>query len=263
MSAWITGRARSPMVSERIGAHRACWAAATSARPWSVWCTSTPTTSRCRTGCRLEIARVAVRDADARPRRSAGARGVHDRRRVGRRRSRRRHRVRADRRDRARASADPARVRERQAGRHRQQGAAGERRQGAVRCRRRRRASTSAFEASVAGGIPLIRSAQGIARRRAHLAHPRHRQRHDQLHPHPDVRARVVVRRRARRGAAARVRRGRSDRRRRGVRRGGQVRDPRVDRVQHARGRGRRVPRGHRQDHGAGHRRRRRGWATS
>ena len=54
--------------------------------------------------------------------------------------------------------------------------------------------------------------------------HARHRERHDELHPHPDDRARVVVRRRARRGAAARLRRGRPDRRRRGLRRRREVR---------------------------------------
>ena len=46
---------------------------------------------------------------------------------------------------------------------------------------------------------------------------------------------------------AARLRRGRPERGRRRARRGGQVRDPRVDRVQRAGRRERRVPRGHRE----------------
>ena len=54
-----------------------------------------------------------------------------------------------------------------------------------------------------------------------------HRQRHHQLHPHPDGRDGRELRRRARRGAGARLRRGRPDRRRRGLRRRGQGRDPR------------------------------------
>ena len=52
----------------------------------------------------------------------------------------------------------------------------------------------------------------------------------------------------------ARVRRNRPDRRRRGVRRRGQGGDHRLDRVRRARGRGRRVPRGHHRDHARRHR---------
>ncbi len=92
-----------------------------------------------------------------------------------------------------------------------------------------------AFEAAVAGGIPLIRPLkESLAGERVD-SRARHRERHDELHPHADVRARVVLRRRARGGAAARLRRGRSHRRRRGVRRRREVRDPRLDRVQHRR----------------------------
>src|SRR5437660_3445457 len=65
------------------------------------------------------------------------------------------------------------------------------------------------------------------------------------------------VRGRAGRSAAPRVRRGRSDGRHRWPRRRGQVRDPRLDRVQHAGRRERRISRRDRADHPAGHRRRR------
>ena len=106
----------------------------------------------------------------------------------------------------------------RQAGRHGEQGAARQRRRRAVRRRRRGRRR------------PAVRG----RRRRRHPARPRpareparradppgdrHRQRHDQLHPHQDDRGGRRLRRGARRGAAARLRRARPDRRRRGLRR--------------------------------------------
>ena len=50
------------------------------------------------------------------------------------------------------------------------------------------------------------------ARRRAHRARARDRQRHDQLHPHPDGRHRRLVRGGAARGAGDGLRRGRPDR---------------------------------------------------
>ena len=46
------------------------------------------------------------------------------------------------------------------------------------------------FEASVAGGVPLIRALAGVAGRRAHPPRDGHRQRDDQLHPHPHGRFR-------------------------------------------------------------------------
>ena len=105
---------------------------------------------------------------------------------------------------------------------------------------------------------PADPAAEGVAGRRADRADARHRERHDELHPHADVRPRLVVRRRARRGAAAGLRRGGSHRRRRGARRRREVRDPRVDRVQRPGRRRRRLPRGDLRRHAAGHRRRRR-----
>ena len=132
----------------------------------------------------------------------------------------------------------------RQARRHRQQGAARHPRPRAVRDRRGR------------GRRPPVRgvgrrwhpadpAAARVARRRPHPPGDGHRQRHHQLHPHRHDRAGRVVRRRARRGAAARVRRDRPHRRRRGLRRRGQGGDHRLDRVRRARRRRRRVPRGH------------------
>ena len=99
---------------------------------------------------------------------------------------------------------------------------------------------------------PVDPAAPGVPRGGARRSHPRHRERDDQLHPDPDVRARMDVRGGGRRGAAARVRRGRSDGRRRGVRRGREVRDPRVGRVRRARRRRRRLPGGHLGGHAAG-----------
>ena len=70
--------------------------------------------------------------------------------------------------------------------------------------------SISLFEAAVAGGVPLIRPLkESLAGDR--VAPPaRDRERHDQLHPHADVRARLGLRRGARGGAAAGLRGGRS-----------------------------------------------------
>ena len=47
------------------------------------------------------------------------------------------------------------------------------------------------FEAAVAGGIPHHPAAARVAARRAHPPRDGHRQRHDQLHPHPDDRGRA------------------------------------------------------------------------
>ncbi len=216
-----------------------------------------------RAGCRVEVTRVAVRDLDRDrdvpvPREAFTTDGVSIVDDPGRRRD-----LRADRRGRARArslllrsfaNGKPVVTANKEllanAG------------QGRVRRRRRRRSRPVVRGLGRRRG-PADPAPEGVARRRARHADVRHRERHHELHPHPDVRARVVVRRGARRGADARLRRGRSHRRRRGLRRRRQVRDPRVDRLQLP-GRGRRrLPRGHRERHRAGHRRRRRAWATS
>ncbi len=78
---------------------------------------------------------------------------------------------------------------------------------------------------------PTHPSAAREPARRADSARDGHRQRHDQLHPHPDDRGPGVVRRRARRGPEPRFRRARSHRGCRGLRRRRQGRDPRVHRV--------------------------------
>ena len=84
------------------------------------------------------------------------------------------------------------------------------------------------FEASVGRRHPAHPAAARVAGRRPHPPRDGHRQRHHQLHPHPDDRGGRVVRRRARRGAAPRLRRARPHRRRRGLRRRGQGGDHRV-----------------------------------
>ncbi len=89
------------------------------------------------------------------------------------------------------------------------------------------------FEGAVAGVVPVIRDAAGVARRVARRAHPRDRQRHDQLHPHGDGALRPLVRRGARAGADAGLRRGRPDRRRHRPRRRRQDGDPRPPGVLH------------------------------
>ena len=92
-------------------------------------------------------------------------------------------------------------LKRRQAGRHRQQGAARQRRPGAVRRRRerRRRPAVRGVASPAASRCirPLRESLAGDRIRRV----DGHRQRHDELHPHPHDRGRLVVRGRARRGA--------------------------------------------------------------
>ena len=119
------------------------------------------------------------------------------------------------------------------------------------------------FEASVAGGIPLIRPL------RESLAGDRIRRVMGIVNGTTNyiltrmTRGRLVVRRRARRGAGARLRRARPHRRRRGLRRRGEGGDHRVDRVRRARRRRRRLPRGHHRDHRRRHRGPRASSATS
>ena len=116
--------------------------------------------------------------------------------------------------------------------RHRQQAAALAPRRGAVRGRARTRRA-----APLRGGGRRRRAgrarARGVARRHADRAHPRDRQRHDQLHPLGDG-ARQHLRAGARRGAAPRLRRGRPERRRLRPRRGREDGDPRATRVRRA-----------------------------
>ena len=69
--------------------------------------------------------------------------------------------------------------------------------------------------------------AAGVAGRRARGAHPRDRQRHDELHPVRDGARRDLLRAGAGAGAGARLRGGRPDRRRDGPRRRRQDGDPR------------------------------------
>ena len=76
--------------------------------------------------------------------------------------------------------------------------------------------------------------AAGVARRRPRGAHPRDRQRHDELHPHRDGARRASPTSDALgRRAGARLRRGRPDRRRHRPRRRGQDGDPRPAGVLH------------------------------
>ena len=80
-----------------------------------------------------------------------------------------------------------------------------------------------AFEAAVAGGIPVIKALrEGLAGNRV-STRLRHPQRHLQLHPDDDARERARVRRGARRGAEARLCRGRSELRHRRHRRRAQA----------------------------------------
>ena len=100
------------------------------------------------------------------------------------------------------------------------------------------------FEASVAGGIPLMRPL------RESLAGERIRRVMGIVNGTTNyILTRMTeegsLRRRARRGAEPRLRGTRPHRRRRGLRRRAQGRDHRVDRVRRARRRRRRVPRGH------------------
>ena len=72
---------------------------------------------------------------------------------------------------------------------------------GAALPRGRARGVPLAFEAAVAGGIPVIKALrEGLAGNRI-TPRRRHPERHLQLHPHRDARARARVRRRAGRGA--------------------------------------------------------------
>ena len=215
-----------------------------------------------RAGCRLEMHRWRCATSSEAARRRRCRRGVHRRRRGRRRRPRDRHRLRAARRARARGELVLAAL---------------ERGKPVVTANKELLATRGrelfdaadaqgldlVFEAAVAGGIPLIRPLKESLAGERVTPGDRHRERHDELHPHADVRGGCGLRRRARRGAAARVRRGRSHRRRRGLRRGGQVRDPRVDRVRRPGRRGRRLPRGDRGRDRPGHRRRAPGSATS
>ena len=95
--------------------------------------------------------------------------------------------------------------------------------------------------------------------RRPGAPHPRHRQRHDQLHPRPHGPRRRQLRAGPRRRHGARLRRGRPDGRRRGLRRRAEGDDPGEPRLPHhgsARGR---APRGHQPHHPRAGRRRTRG----
>ena len=92
---------------------------------------------------------------------------------------------------------------------------------------------------------PADPPAARVPRRRQGQPGARHRQRHHQLHPRQDGLDGRRLPGGPRRGHRARVRRGRPDRRRRGLRRRRQGRDPRRDRLPHARAPRRRLPRGH------------------
>ena len=110
---------------------------------------------------------------------------------------------RADRRHRAGARVPAGGAARGQARRHRQQAAALPARRGAVRDRARARRA-----AALRGGGRRRRAgrarARGVAVGDADRAHPRDRQRHDQLHPHRDGRAaRPTPRRSPRRSASA------------------------------------------------------------
>ena len=156
-----------------------------------------------RTGLRLEVTRIAVRDL-AKPEASAASTAslLTDDADVDRRRRRRRPRGRADRRRRPRPHADPRGAEGRQAGHHRQQGAPGQGRRRAVPGRRERRRRPP-----LRGGggrrHPDHATAARVAGGRAHHPCDGHRQRHDQLHPHPHDRGRRVLRRGPRRGAGS------------------------------------------------------------
>ena len=92
----------------------------------------------------------------------------------------------------------------------------------------RRTGASLRFEAAVGGGIPILGPLAIDLAGEPDRARPRHRQRHDELHPEPDDRRGEPARLRGRagRGAAARLRRGRSGRRRRRPRRRQQARHP-------------------------------------
>ena len=126
----------------------------------------------------------------------------------------------------------------------------------------RRRGRGARRAAGVRGGggrrHPGDQGAARGPRRQPHPAHRRHPERHLQLHPDPDARARPRVRRGARRCAEAGLRRGRSVVRHRRHRRRAQAGDPGRTRVRPAGRVRRRACRGHPQRLRARHRVRRR-----
>jgi hypothetical protein len=79
-----------------------------------------------------------------------------------------------------------------------------------------------AFEAAVAGGIPIIKALREGPHRQPHRLGGRHHQRHHQLHPVGDARQGPGLRRRAEAGPGAGLCRGRPDLRHRGRGRGAQ-----------------------------------------
>ena len=145
---------------------------------------------------------------------------------------RRRHRHRADGRHRAGAQLPAARAQLGGRCHHRQQGAARHPRPRALRGRRAGRRA-----ALLRGGRrrrdpdhpPAARQPRG----RPGAPHPRHRQRHDELHPRPHGREGDTLEDALADGDRARLRRSRPDRRHRGVRRGAEGRDPREPRLPH------------------------------
>ena len=120
---------------------------------------------------------------------------------------------------------------ERQARRHRQQGAAGASTATSWRHWPSARACALAFEAAVAGGIPVIKGLREGLAANAIKRRPRHPERHLQLHPDRDAGDRARVRRRAGRSAEAGLRRSRSELRHRRHRRRAQAGDPDVRRL--------------------------------
>ena len=142
----------------------------------------------------------------------------------------------------------------RQAGRHRQQGAAGQRRRRAVRRRRRRRASTCCSRRRSPAASRSIRPLRESLAGEPHPPRHGHRQRHDQLHPHPDDRGGRRYGDALAEAQSLGLRRARPHRRRRGLRRRRQGGDHRVDRVRRPGRRRRRLPRGHQPDHRRRHR---------
>ena len=132
----------------------------------------------------------------------------------------------------------------RQARGHRQQAAALPARRGALRDGPR-----AGCEAALRGGRGRRgagrEGARGIALGDPDRAHPRDRQRHDELHPHRDEPG-LQLRRGAGGGAAQRLRRGRSQRRRVRPRRSRQDGDPRATRLRHPGASRRGALRGHR-----------------
>ena len=110
-------------------------------------------------------------------------------------------------------------------GRDREQGAARRRRGHPLRSGRRRR-GRPLLRGQRRGRDPAAAAAAREPGRRQRAPRARHRQRHDQLHPHQDGRDRGHVRRRPGGGAGPGLRRGRPHRRRRGPRRRREGSDP-------------------------------------